>query len=100
LQRIEEPNAIAVATADAATGAPSVRMVLLKAYDARGFVFYTNYTSRKGRELAGNARAAFTMWWEPLQRQIRVEGAVERVEAEEADTYFASRPRGSQVWFW
>ena len=75
-------------------------MVLLKQFDARGFVFYTNFNSRKGRELRANRRGAFTMWWEKLQRQVRVEGAIEQVADEEAAAYFASRPRGSQIGAW
>jgi pyridoxine/pyridoxamine 5'-phosphate oxidase len=71
---IIEPNAMALATADGSTGAPSVRYVLLKGYDARGFVFYTNYESRKGRELASNNLASLGFWWEPLQRQVCVWG--------------------------
>lgn len=74
-QVCEEPNAIAVATADAA-GKPSVRIVLLKAYDERGFVFYTNYGSRKGAEMDANGNAAFTIFWEALQRSVRVEGKI------------------------
>ncbi|KAI8470310.1 MAG: pyridoxamine 5'-phosphate oxidase [Monoraphidium minutum] len=96
---IQEPNAIAIASA-APGGGVSVRMVLLKAYDSRGFVFYTNYNSRKGRELQENRRGAFTIWWDRLQRQVRVEGAVERVSEEESAAYFATRPRGSQIGAW
>ena len=81
--------ALATATAD---GAPSVRMVLLKAADERGLVFFTHYTSRKGRELTANPQAALLLYWDPLGRQVRVEGAVERVPAEESDAYFATRP--------
>ena len=92
-------TAMALATADA-SGAPSVRMVLLKAADVRGYVFYTNTESRKGLELAANARAALAMWWPVSNRQVRVEGAVERVDDAEADAYFASRARGSQIGAW
>lgn len=95
----EEPNAIALATADGA-GRPAVRMVLLKGYDARGFVFYTNYSSRKGSDLAANGHAAFTVFWEGLQRSVRVEGLVEKVPDAESDEYFGSRPRGSQLGAW
>ncbi len=93
------PNAMAVATASA-DGRPSVRMVLLRQVDERGFVFYTNLESRKGREIAENPRAALLFYWEPLERQVRVEGSVELVSAEEADDYFASRPYGSQISAW
>jgi pyridoxamine 5'-phosphate oxidase len=94
-----DPTAMALATADA-SGAPSVRMVLLKAADARGYVFYTNTESRKGLELAANPRAALAMWWPVTNRQVRVEGAVSRVDDAEADAYFASRARGSQIGAW
>jgi pyridoxamine 5'-phosphate oxidase len=89
-------EAMAVATANAA-GAPSVRMVLLKAADDRGLVFFTHYTSRKGRELAANPHAALLFYWDPLGRQVRVEGAVERVPAKESDAYFATRPAGARA---
>jgi len=82
--------AVATATAE---GAPSVRMVLLKAADDRGLVFFTHYTSRKGRELAANPHAALLFHWDPLGRQVRVEGRVERVSAEESDAYFATQSR-------
>jgi pyridoxamine 5'-phosphate oxidase len=88
-------NAMALATADS-EGAPSARMVLLKGCDRRGFVFYTNYESRKGRELAANPRAALCFYWEPLERQVRITGEVERTTAEESDEYFQSRPEGSR----
>jgi len=91
-----EPNALALATATS-DGRPSSRIVLLKGFDARGLVFFTGYDSRKGRELAENPRAAATMLWHPLQRQVRVEGMVTRVSQQDSDSYFASRPRGSQV---
>ncbi len=93
------PEAMSVATATR-DGVPSIRMVLLKAADARGFVFYTNFESRKGDELAANPRAALCFHWKSLLRQVRVEGAVEVVTAEEADAYFASRPRGAQIAAW
>ena len=94
-----DPNAMALATADA-SGRPSVRMVLLKGVDDRGFVFYTNATSRKGRELEDNAQASLLFHWKSLRRQVRVEGPVERVSEEEADAYFASRPRDSRIGAW
>lgn len=93
------PDAMALATADAA-GAPSVRQVLLKAWDHRGFVFYTNLTSRKGRELAANPRAALNIHWKSLCRQVQVRGAVEPVSDEQADAYFASRARASRIGAW
>jgi pyridoxamine 5'-phosphate oxidase len=91
-----EPNAMALATATP-DGRPSVRMVLLKGVDETGFVFYTNYESRKGLELAANPRAALDFFWVELERQVRIEGWVERVAPEQSDAYFASRPRGSQL---
>jgi pyridoxamine 5'-phosphate oxidase len=94
-----DPSAMALATADAA-GRPSVRMVLLKGHDARGFVFYTNLDSRKGDELAANPHAALLFHWKSLRRQVRVEGAVEAVTGAEADAYFASRARDSQLGAW
>ncbi len=84
---------LATATRD---GKPSARMVLLKGVDKEGFVFYTNYESRKGRELAGNPRAALVFYWPPLDRQVRITGRVEKVSPEESDAYFASRPLGSR----
>jgi len=94
-----DPNAMALATADD-EGRPAVRMVLLKAVDPRGFVFYTNLESRKGEDLAANAQAALCFHWKSLRRQVRVEGAVEPVTAAEADAYFASRARASQIGAW
>ena len=94
-----DPNAMALATADA-DGRPSVRMVLLKGWDADGFVFYTNLESRKGGELAANPHAALCLHWKSLKRQVRAEGAVIPVSAEEADAYFASRARTSQIGAW
>lgn len=94
-----DPTAMALATADAA-GVPSVRMVLLKGVDARGFTFFTNYESRKGHELAQNPRAALCWHWAWLEKQVRAEGAIERLAADESDAYFATRPRGSQLGAW
>lgn len=96
---LAEPTAFAFATATPA-GAPSVRMLLLKHADARGFVFYTNVESRKGRELIANPRAAMCFHWQPLEVQVRLEGPVQPVDDAEADAYFASRPRGSQLGAW
>jgi pyridoxamine 5'-phosphate oxidase len=93
---ISQPEAAAVATA-ASDAAPSVRMVLVKRADERGFVFYTNYASRKGRELAANPRAALLFHWEALGRQVRIEGRVERTSSEETAAYVRSRGRGSQL---
>ena len=94
-----DPTAVALATADA-SGAPSARMVLLKGVDARGFHFFTNYDSRKGRELAENPRAALCWHWDWLEMQVRAEGTVERLSATESDAYFATRPRGHQLGAW
>lgn len=94
-----EPNAMTLATADA-DGRPSARIVLLKGYDERGFTFYSNYQSRKGRELAENPRAALLFHWVELQRQVRIEGHVEKASAEESDEYYASRPIGSRIGAW
>ena len=94
-----DPNAMALATATP-QGAPSVRMVLLKGHDPDGFVFYTNAHSRKGGEIRANMQAALLFHWKSLRRQVRVEGAVERVTDAEADAYFASRPRLSQIGAW
>jgi pyridoxamine 5'-phosphate oxidase len=94
--RIAQPEAMALATADA-RGRPTVRMVLLKHADRDGFVFYTNGHSRKGRELRRNAHAALAFHWDRLGRQVRIEGPVEEVDAAEADAYWATRPRASQL---
>jgi pyridoxamine 5'-phosphate oxidase len=92
-------NAFALATAGT-DRQPSVRMLLLKEVDDRGLVFYTNLASRKARELTANPRASACFWWEPLKRQVRFEGRVELVSEQQADEYFASRPRGSQLGAW
>jgi pyridoxamine 5'-phosphate oxidase len=92
--RMPEAGAIATATPD---GVPSVRMVLLKGFDENGVVFHTHATSRKGRELEANPPAALLLYWDPLGRQVRIEGPVERVPDSEADAYFAGRPRGAQI---
>jgi pyridoxamine 5'-phosphate oxidase len=89
-------NGMTLATVDE-RGVPAARVVLLKGVDARGFVFFTNYDSRKGRELDGTGRAALVFWWPPLSRQVRVEGSVERVSVAESDDYFATRPRESNL---
>ena len=96
---LNEPSAVTVATADA-DGRPSARVVLLKGYDASGFVFYTNTMSRKGRELADNPRVAMCFFWDPLMEQARVEGEVHAVTDAEADAYWAGRHPGSQIGAW
>ena len=96
---IREVNAMTLATADR-DGRPSARTVLLKDFDARGFVFYTNYDSRKGRELTANPRAGLLFFWKELERQVRIDGHVERVSAEESDAYFKSRPLASRLGAW
>lgn len=94
-----EPNAMTLATANQC-GEPTSRVVLLKAVDARGFVFFTNYQSRKGRDLAENPRAALTLYWRELERQVNVVGTVTKVSREESEAYFHSRPTGSQYAAW
>jgi pyridoxamine 5'-phosphate oxidase len=94
-----DPAPVALATADR-DGRPSVRIVLLRGADERGFVFHTNYTSRKARELAENPHAAICVHWHAIEEQIRIEGTVERLGGAESDAYFASRPRGSQLGAW
>ena len=96
---LNEPAAVALATADEA-GRPSARMVLLKGYDDKGFVFYTNTQSRKGSQLDANPFAAMCFYWMPLGRHVRIEGPVSPVAAEEADAYFASRHKDSQIGAW
>jgi pyridoxamine 5'-phosphate oxidase len=97
--KIREPNAAVLATATR-DGRPSARMVLLKGVDGRGFVFYTSYDSRKGRELEANPRAALTFPWVDLERQVTAEGTVTKVAREESEAYFHSRPRASQLAAW
>lgn len=96
--KVLEPNAMCVSTC--VDNKPSSRFVLLKAFDDKGFVFYTNYNSRKGRQLVENPNACITFWWGELERQVRIEGVVEKVSEAESDTYFNSRPRGSQLGAW
>jgi pyridoxamine 5'-phosphate oxidase len=96
---LPEPNAMTLATATL-DGKPSARIVLLKGFDERGFVFFTNYESRKGRELAANPQAALVCYWIELERQVRISGPVSRVSSEESETYFRSRPLGSQLGAW
>ncbi len=93
---LPEPSAMTLATADA-VGVPNARMVLMRGFDERGFVFYTNYQSQKAAELLENPRAALVFHWAPMQRQVRVQGRVERVSAEESDAYFRTRPFGHQL---
>lgn len=97
--RIYWPDATALSTADS-NGIPSIRMVLLKSYDHQGFVFYTNYDSRKGIELESNPNAGLVIYWNDLVRQVRILGRVEKITHEESEKYFHSRPRGSQIGAW
>ncbi|HTH32000.1 MAG TPA: pyridoxamine 5'-phosphate oxidase [Lacibacter sp.] len=97
--KIDEVNAMTLATASL-EGVPSARIVLLKGYDKNGFVFYTNYESAKGQELAENPRASLLFFWKELERQVRITGLVEKVSAAENDDYFLSRPTGSQIGAW
>ena len=97
--QLPEPHAMTLATADAA-GVPSARVVLLRGWDEQGFVFFTNYGSRKGRELTARPRAALVFYWAQLERQVRVDGAVERLADAASDAYFARRPRGHRVSAW
>jgi pyridoxamine 5'-phosphate oxidase len=94
-----DPNAMTLATATP-SGLPSARIVLLKGWDAQGFVFFSNRTSRKGGELAANPVAALLFHWKSLRRQIRIEGAIEQVSEAESDEYYATRPRGSRIGAW
>ncbi|PNW48612.1 UNVERIFIED_CONTAM: pyridoxamine 5'-phosphate oxidase [Euhalothece sp. KZN 001] len=96
---LPEPNAMTLATATP-DGKPSARIVLLKGFDEKGFVFYTNYNSRKGEQLANNSYAALVFWWAELERQVRLEGQVEKVSTEESTAYFESRPFGSRLGAW
>jgi pyridoxamine 5'-phosphate oxidase len=97
--QVPEPTAMTLATIDA-KGRPSARIVLLKGIDPRGFVFYTNYESRKGREMAANPVAALAFLWKELERQVRIEGAVEKVTPAESDEYYQTRPLGSRIGAW
>ncbi|BAY94338.1 MULTISPECIES: pyridoxamine 5'-phosphate oxidase [unclassified Tolypothrix] len=97
--QLPEPNAMTLATA-MPDGKPSARMVLLKNFDERGFVFFTNYNSRKGQELAENPQAALVFWWAELERQVRITGQVEQVSEAESDQYFYSRPENSRLGAW
>lgn len=97
--QLPEPNAMTVATATQ-SGIPSARIVLLKGFDERGFVFYTNYHSHKGQELTDNPQAALVFWWAELERQVRIEGRVEKVSDQESDEYFHSRPFNSRLGAW
>ncbi len=96
---LPEPNAVTVSTASP-EGRPSSRVVLMRGFDERGFVFYTNYRSRKGREIESNPFAAMCFFWQPMERQVRVEGRVERTTEAESDDYFRSRPTGSKLGAW
>ena len=96
---INDPNALALATVDS-EGMPNVRMVLLKGFDEHGFVFYTNFESRKGQEILGQKKAAMCFHWKSLRRQIRIRGHVSVVSDDEADAYYESRPRGSRIGAW
>ncbi|MCD8537302.1 MAG: pyridoxamine 5'-phosphate oxidase [Burkholderiaceae bacterium] len=96
---VAEPTAMTLATADA-SGKPTARIVLLKGFDTRGFVFYTNYESRKGKELALQPQATLLFFWQPLERQVRIEGIVEKVSPDESDEYYQSRPLGSRLGAW
>jgi pyridoxamine 5'-phosphate oxidase len=97
--QLPEPNAMTVATSTP-EGKPSARMVLLKDFDERGFVFYTNYNSQKGQELAENPQASLVFWWAELERQVRISGRVEKVSENESDEYFYSRPFNSRLGAW
>lgn len=96
---VQEPNAMALGTVDS-EGQPAVRIVLLRGFDERGFVFFTNYKSRKANEMATGGKAALTFFWPDLERQVRIEGVVEKTSSEESDTYFHGRPRDSRLGAW
>src|SRR5688572_8475209 len=96
---VPEPTAMTLATTDA-SGAPSARVVLLKEFGPRGFVFFTNYNSRKGRELDANPRASLAIYWHAMERQVRIDGTVEKVDRAESEAYFRTRPLGSQIGAW
>ena len=96
---ISDPNAMALATVDSG-GVPNIRMVLMKGFDARGFVFYTNQNSQKGRELGAHPQAALSFHWKSLRRQVRIRGPVTEVTTAESDAYFATRPRMAQIGAW
>jgi len=98
-QEVSYPDAMSLATVGE-KGMPSIRTVLMKSFDARGLVFYTNWQSRKGQQLALHPKASICFYWKSLKRQIHIEGTVQKVGAEEADTYFTTRPRGSQIGAW
>lgn len=93
---LTEPNAMTLATATA-SGKPSARIMLLKGFDERGFIFYTNYLSRKGQEITKNPYASLVFFWQELERQVRIEGTIEKVDEKESEQYFHSRPKGSQI---
>ena len=96
---IDEPNGMALATASP-QGVPAVRIVLLRGFNSRGFVFFTNYESANGQDLLANPRAEANFWWQPLERQVRISGKVEKIAREDSDAYFHSRPRGHQLGAW
>lgn len=96
---LPEPNAMILSTVSA-SGAPSSRTVLLKEFDSQGFVFFSNYISRKGREMAANPQVCLLFYWAELERQVRIEGQIEKIPVADSDSYFASRPRGSQLGAW
>jgi pyridoxamine 5'-phosphate oxidase len=98
-EKVPEPTAMTLATANA-QGRPSARIVLLKEFNPSGFVFYTNYLSRKGQELAAQPWVSLLFFWQPLERQVRIEGVIEKVTAQESDTYYQSRPLGSRIGAW
>lgn len=97
--QLREPTAVAVATVGA-DGRPAARMVLLKGFDAHGFVFFTNYESRKGRDLAHNPHASLLFFWAELERQVRIEGVIEKAAADESDEYYKTRPLGARIGAW